>query len=316
MTNKLTISKLIILRGIPGSGKSTYAKKCCKDDNFILRVNRDDIREMMGYSFNNFDNDIESVITKMQNVMIRESLKNGKTVIVDNLNLKQSYVNDLNTIAEEVGNVWVHEKYFNVTLEEALRNNRLRGTTVAESVIEKLYYDFKQIKICEDRYYPEHNIEVIQQDESLPSCVICDLDGTLCLFDREKKNPYDRDFENDEINKAVQLILYRLQDDISNGTQIIFVSGRTNNFWDVTLEWLKSYGFGFYDYENYIEGDCQLIMREKGDNRKDSIVKQEIYDKYIKGKYYVDFVLDDRNQVVNMWRRNGLTCLQVSEGNF
>ena len=59
-----------------------------------------------------------------------------------------------------------------------------------------------------------------------------------------------------------------------------------------------------------------LHMRQADDNRKDSIVKSEIYETFINGYYNVSFVLDDRNQVVEMWREKGLTCLQVAEGDF
>ena len=83
----------------------------------------------------------------------------------------------------------------------------------------------------------------------------------------------------------------------------------------VTLDWYEtemtktgfdSYGWVFDD----------LYMRLPNDLRKDSIVKQEIYEMCIKDKYNVLFVLDDRDQVVNMWREQGLKCLQVAEGNF
>jgi hypothetical protein len=57
-------------------------------------------------------------------------------------------------------------------------------------------------------------------------------------------------------------------------------------------------------------------MRSAGDMRKDSIVKEEIYRQEILGRYNVWFVLDDRNQVVDMWRLLGLRCLQVAPGNF
>lgn len=57
-------------------------------------------------------------------------------------------------------------------------------------------------------------------------------------------------------------------------------------------------------------------MRPEGDKRKDSIVKAELFDKHIKDNYAVDFVLDDRNQVVKMWRDMGLKCLQVAPGEF
>jgi hypothetical protein len=57
-------------------------------------------------------------------------------------------------------------------------------------------------------------------------------------------------------------------------------------------------------------------MREAGDSRKDSIVKQELYEKHIEPSYDVFVVLDDRNQVVDMWRSLGLVCLQVAPGDF
>ena len=57
-------------------------------------------------------------------------------------------------------------------------------------------------------------------------------------------------------------------------------------------------------------------MRKTGDNRKDCIVKRELFDAHIKDKYYIDFILDDRNQVVNMWRELGFTVMQVADGNF
>ena len=60
----------------------------------------------------------------------------------------------------------------------------------------------------------------------------------------------------------------------------------------------------------------ELHMRKTGDSRKDCIVKKEIFDAEIKDKYYIEFILDDRDQVVKMWRSMGLTCLQVADGNF
>jgi hypothetical protein len=59
-----------------------------------------------------------------------------------------------------------------------------------------------------------------------------------------------------------------------------------------------------------------VFMRATGDQRKDSIIKQELFDRHILGKYNIKFVLDDRNQVVNMWRSLGLTVFQVAEGDF
>jgi hypothetical protein len=57
-------------------------------------------------------------------------------------------------------------------------------------------------------------------------------------------------------------------------------------------------------------------MRPTGDQRKDNIVKRELFDTWVRGKYNVRFCLDDRDQVVEGWRAMGLTCFQVQPGAF
>jgi hypothetical protein len=66
-----------------------------------------------------------------------------------------------------------------------------------------------------------------------------------------------------------------------------------------TEEWLKLHGVP-YD---------EIYMRPAEDKREDSIIKQELFDAHIRDRYNVLFVLDDRNRVVDMWRRNGLDSL-------
>lgn len=57
-------------------------------------------------------------------------------------------------------------------------------------------------------------------------------------------------------------------------------------------------------------------MRPEGDSRKDSVVKEEMYNEHIKYKYNVKAIYDDRQQVVDMWRDLGLTVFQVDKGDF
>ena len=59
-----------------------------------------------------------------------------------------------------------------------------------------------------------------------------------------------------------------------------------------------------------------VYMRDKNDSRKDTIIKHEIYENYIKNKFNVRVIYDDRNSVVDMWRSLGLKCFQVQEGDF
>lgn len=136
----------------------------------------------------------------------------------------------------------------------------------------------------------------------MPLC--CDIDGTLALM--SDRSPFDwHRVGEDKLNAPIASIVRKYSKKPSL-VRVILVSGRDSICRPETEAWLK---------DNYIEY-TQLIMRPKGDNRKDSIVKQELYETYIEPDYKVLFVLDDRDQVVKMWRELGLTCLQVAEGDF
>jgi hypothetical protein len=90
--------------------------------------------------------------------------------------------------------------------------------------------------------------------------------------------------------------------------QPLFVSGRNSGCREQTEAWLVMAGYGkFLD---------TLFMREEGDNRKDSEIKLELFNNHIRNNYYVELVLDDRDQVVQLWRSLGLHCFQVNYGNF
>jgi len=305
--NHSKFSTIYILRGIPASGKSTFAKDNINQNT--IRINRDDMRAMLGYSFDNYDAKIEKAITEASNKLLRSLLKDGYNIIIDNLNLKQSYVNEIHEIAEEVGNVLIHEKHFPIDLDTAILRNRARGETVPENVIEDLHKRFKNIKVNPSVFYAKNTFKKLEQNPYLPYAIICDLDGTLALFDRDKKNPYERDFENDKVNHVVNNILWHFNTNVTN-LNIIFTSGRNDKFRDVTRDWIDR------NIMDINSDNVHLIMRADGDFRKDSVVKREMFDKYIRDKYCVHFVLDDRNQVVKMWRDLGLTCLQVAEGDF
>jgi hypothetical protein len=136
---------------------------------------------------------------------------------------------------------------------------------------------------------------------------IVDIDGTLAI--RNGRGPYEWDRVGEDLrHNPVIDIVNAWQDHMAHMMTTIFVSGRKEQCRTQTIEWLN----------RHMSKSCQhvLHMRADNDNREDHIFKQEIYDTYIKPNYHVLAVFDDRQQVVDMWRRNGLTCLQVAEGNF
>ena len=139
--------------------------------------------------------------------------------------------------------------------------------------------------------------------DTLEKAIICDLDGTLAFANgRDWYNASTCD--EDLLNEPVASVVRWAED---YGYTIIFLSGRMAKYKEPTEKFLAKHGF-----DNY-----ELAMRVTDDIRKDSIVKRELYEEYVLGKYDVLFILDDRKQVVDMWRlAYGLTVFQVAEGKF
>lgn len=135
------------------------------------------------------------------------------------------------------------------------------------------------------------------------TAIICDLDGTLAIKGDRDIFDYAK-CELDTLNGAVALIVDAMVKEYK--IDLIILSGRENTCREETIRWLNKHKIPF----------TKLLMREAKDYRKDAIIKKEIYDAEIKSNWDITFVLDDRIQVVEMWRAEGLTCLQVAKGDF
>lgn len=139
-------------------------------------------------------------------------------------------------------------------------------------------------------------------------CILCDIDGTLAILG--KRSPYNASIAHivDTLNVAVAetIMLFK-----NNGVKIIFITGRERKYESQTKEFIAK-------HLGWSEGiDYDLYMREDFDRRKDAIYKREIYDKFIEPNHQVLFALEDRNQMVEMYRHDlGLMCFQVADGNF
>lgn len=133
--------------------------------------------------------------------------------------------------------------------------------------------------------------------------VICDIDGTVAL--RGDRSPFDwKRVGEDTVNHPVVNLLKMID---AAGVHVVLFSGRDYECFPQTIGWLEAHNVPFQT----------LCMRPKGDTRRDSIVKRELFEMYIEDEYEVVFVLDDRDQVVKMWREElHLPCFQVAYGNF
>ena len=137
----------------------------------------------------------------------------------------------------------------------------------------------------------------------LKQAIIVDVDGTIAL--RNGRGPFEWDkLENDLPNLPVIEIVSRLS---SAGLFVVLVTGREQRFYDRTVKWIQ----------RFLNFPFELHCRDNFDNRRDVIVKEEIYKKHIEGVFEVVAVFDDRERVVQMWRDTiGLMCLQVAPGKF
>lgn len=323
---RFSMLKIIMCVGIPGSGKSTWAKsEISKDPDNWVRINNDDLRAMMNNSI--YSSSYEKLVTDTRNYLIREALKRDKNIIIDNLNLNKKHFDDVVKIAKSINkSIEISEKTFYIELEQAiLRDSQREGRAkVGESIVKKWWKDsgkelFKKYnprtEIVTSNVTFEREKNIISYDPKLPNAIMCDLDGTLALLNG--RNPYDAsDCENDLPNIPV---IETIKSFFLRGYHIIFCSGREDKYKEQTEKFINkyckvSYCSGEGQFEQTIA--YRLFMRKTNDFRKDSIVKEEMYKSFIENKYNVLLILDDRDQVVQGWRQLGLTCFQVAPGNF
>ena len=133
--------------------------------------------------------------------------------------------------------------------------------------------------------------------------VIVDIDGTLAL--RAGREPFQWDLlMTDTPNEPVVCLVRAMS---LAGHEVVFLSGRHERLREATERWL--------DENVGVPGD--LLMRQNDDTRPDFEVKSDLFRSNLRLRSDFFLVLDDRYQVVQMWRNlYGLCCLQVADGDF
>jgi FMN phosphatase YigB (HAD superfamily) len=149
--------------------------------------------------------------------------------------------------------------------------------------------------------------------------VIFDLDGTLANIETRRgisikengKMDWDIFFDPNNIsldtpNRPVITMAKLLKE---SGHRIVILSGRSKVTKDATRDWLKQFDVPFD------------VLKMRPDNKEfkfmpDDQLKKLWLDQLFPNTDDVLCVFDDRDKVVKMWRENGLSCLQVAEGNF
>jgi predicted kinase len=296
--------KILAMRGLPASGKSTIAEKLVLCEEYC-RVNKDLLREML--HFNKWSNKREDITRKVQKAIIKVLVDSGQKVVIDNTNLSKSQVAECKEASDMVRGSFEWIDMTDVDVMECIARDEKRPNRVGRDVILKMWNDY----IRPDESYPF--------SPGLRECLICDIDGTIAeMCDR---SPYDYEKAiGDKVRVHVAEIVHM---NLLRGVQPIFLSGRDSKCRDVTERWLKE-RVGIYPVtpKSELPDGYLLYMRKEGDNRADYIVKTELFNDHIRDKWNVSLVMDDREQVVyGTWSKLGLDdrllrCGRVFADNF
>ena len=290
--------RIIVLQGPPACGKSTLAKKLHDEDNNNVIICRDEIRDARGTYWLP---DQEEYISKVELLQVMSALDCGLTPIIDATNLNKKTIAKWEKVSKDY---LVPIEYIECILpyDDALKRDQQRERQVGEKVLRKFYQKYypHMFRIPNDRYMKEFDTAKIPT-------IICDLDGTVALG-------YDRGiFEYDKCGGDIKdfRVTTMLENLLKSGQykKVIFLSGREDSCYKESQNWiLNNIDLNGVDY--------QILLRTPGDYRPDYVVKKQIYETQIEPLHDVQLVLEDRDNVVGMWRDLGLLCCQVYFGKF
>lgn len=329
---------ILILKGLPGSGKTTFAGQWLAEDPLKRRrINYDALRRtFMPEEKFNWDDEQKMKAQAME--LARESLTAGHDLIIDNTNLNERHYQKWVQLADEFKTPW-EVKFIDTPLHVCVDHDRLREARVGRAVIEGMALRNNMIDWEDYSLYQGRNFVIVDVDGTVANqharrrhldvkCLKC---GTvnpprtkkgLCCNDPWTTGPHGVPVLNGncggEVTKKNHDAYFaeagadtpyddiiRLVRMLSEEFIPIIVSGRPDDkCGKITEDWLLDYGVPFE----------HLFMRRGGDYQNDDLVKEEIL-KFLP-KERISYVIDDRDRVVQMWRKNGLRVLQVANGDF
>lgn len=295
--------KIILTRGIQGSGKSTWAKAwVAEDPEHRIRINNDDLRNMFGVYW---VPSREDVVSHAKQTIVTYAMGKQYDIVVDNMNLNPkevqywtNVVNYYNGYTKTGERYEIEFKDFFTPLEECIRRDAARPNPIGEKVIRDTWKRYKHfIQTSEVEKYVD-NLRL--WDSGKPMCVVIDMDSTVCF--NTSKRPWFGDGSTeamiDDVPNYGVVELIKAQE-----YPVVVCTGRNKDQHKVTREWLANQGIHPIAY----------YMRENGDYRKGVEVKAELMNQIL-DEYNVLVVFEDCEPIVQKYREMGLTVLQPNKG--
>lgn len=300
------MSQLIITRGLPSSGKTTWAMAWVAEQPDVrVRLNRNDVRRMLFGSVGGLTDPQEKAVTASLQSLATTHLVAGRDVVIDDKNLRPLFVLRWAKVADKARAAFSIQE-FKTDIETLVERDARKPNSLKRGAIETLakkfvrHGDFLPVDYAKEISM----IEPYTPNIYLPSALIVDIDGTIAK--RGDRSPFAWNMvQHDEPDITIIDLVTRAR---HQGEALLFVTGRSDECYEATLAWLEEY-VG-------LEQQDQLFMRIGKDGSRDSVMKAALFDTFIRSEYNVRMVFDDRNSVVAMWREMGIPCLQVANGDF
>lgn len=312
--------KLIICRGIQGSGKSTWAKQWCHEDpENRIRFNNDDIRNMLG---DYWVPSREDVVLGLKKSFLYSAMSYNYDIVIDNMNLNPKEIKFYEDLVEDWNNpkgiipavvrpeYKIEFKDFFIPVEECICRDAMRPNPIGEKVIRDTWKRYRDSIIHEEVMRVVDNMNKMEDSYShdKENAIIVDMDSTLCF--NTTKRPFwgDKAAEGMLTDTPNRPICDLVQIMHMQNFKVLIVTGREGSpdIMEATKSWLKNHDIPYDD----------IFFRPYKDYGKGAPTKERIYKEKIEPNYNVWFVLDDNYKCVQMYRDLGLTVLQSNEGKF
>lgn len=256
----------------------------------------------------------ENVVTATYNTVLAYSMEKGYNIVVDNMNLNPKTCAELEKMVKDFNENYTYDwkyeveyKDFWTPVDECIRCDAKREHPIGEKVIRQTWKRYKDFIIHEEIMAAK--AKSLVQDTNLPAAIIVDMDATVCLNTSGRPFYGEGAAEGMLTDEPITPVIELIRNFCDNyPAKLIILTGRedTPEVRKATEQWLEN---------NWLHPDI-LLMRPAKSFTAGPICKKKLYEDNIKGKFYIPFVLEDNCKCVEMWRNEGLICLQPNEGKF